>query len=142
MKTATEEIGTLAAKAGCLSHVLCVFSNGLLCFKEPEGVPTVCLFYRQENPCTNVACTGHGSLDVNRVLAELCRETGGGQSDFSKGLGIGNEEGLAQSSKGGLWRPSEKVSLPGDIEARLPMQTFSVMIEIKQDPLGSKGELS
>lgn len=64
------------------------------------------------------------------------------QKAHSAGLGIGNEEGLAQSSKGGLWRPSEKVSLPGDIEARLPVQTFSVMIEIKRDPLGSKGELS
>lgn len=33
----TEEIGTLAAKAGCLSRVLCVFSSdGLLYFKEPE----------------------------------------------------------------------------------------------------------
>lgn len=43
MKTAPEEVGTLAAKAGCLSHVLCVLSsNGLLYFKEPEEVPTIC----------------------------------------------------------------------------------------------------
>lgn len=64
------------------------------------------------------------------------------QKAHSAGLGIGNEEGLAQSSKGGLWRPSEKVSLPGDIEARLPKQTFSVMIEIRRDPVGNKEELS
>lgn len=49
------------------------------------------------------------------------------QKAHSTGLGIGNDEGLAQSSKGGLWRQSKKVSLPGDIQARLPMQTFSVM---------------
>ena len=61
------------------------------------------------------------------------------QKAHSAGLGIGNEEALAQLSKGGLWRQSEKVSLPEDIEAKLPMLTFSVMIQIKRDPVGRRG---
>lgn len=77
MKAAPEEVGTMAAKAGSLCALL---KRASLLQRARRST-----YHLQENPCTNVAFTGHGNLDVNRVLAELCRETGGGQSDFSKG---------------------------------------------------------